>query len=111
MKQQKLEEQQWNIEMELRHLMNKPGEDKLHRDFCWSLAVQRPTLCAPAPRCPSDAVCLPGIMVSLGNSPDSAARCFLRDVRCTPECEDNQIQACERDLLEQREGSTPVGRY
>lgn len=30
MKQQKLEEQQWNIEMELRHLMSKPGRDGLH---------------------------------------------------------------------------------
>ncbi|XP_010013167.1 PREDICTED: MICAL-like protein 2 [Nestor notabilis] len=32
MKQQKLEEQQWNIEMELRHLMNKPEELKTHRE-------------------------------------------------------------------------------
>ncbi|XP_032053730.1 MICAL-like protein 2 [Aythya fuligula] len=32
MKQQKLEEQQWNIEMELRHLMNKPEEQKTRRE-------------------------------------------------------------------------------
>ncbi|KAI6076488.1 MICAL-like protein 2 [Aix galericulata] len=32
MKQQKLEEQQWNIEMELRHLMNKPEELKTRRE-------------------------------------------------------------------------------
>ncbi|XP_030339709.1 MICAL-like protein 2 isoform X1 [Strigops habroptila] len=32
MKQQKLEEQQWNIEMELRHLMSKPEELKTNRE-------------------------------------------------------------------------------
>ncbi|NWW95351.1 MILK2 protein, partial [Rhynochetos jubatus] len=32
MKQQKLEEQQWNIEMELRHIMNKPEELKTPRE-------------------------------------------------------------------------------
>nr|XP_009934818.1 PREDICTED: MICAL-like protein 2 [Opisthocomus hoazin] len=32
MKQQKLEEQQWNIETELRHLMNKPEEAKTPRE-------------------------------------------------------------------------------
>ncbi|NXD61726.1 MILK2 protein, partial [Eolophus roseicapillus] len=32
MKQQKLEEQQWNIEMELRHLMSKPEDLKTHRE-------------------------------------------------------------------------------
>ncbi|XP_054247300.1 MICAL-like protein 2 [Indicator indicator] len=32
MKQQKLEEQQWNIEMELRHLMSKPEELKTPRE-------------------------------------------------------------------------------
>ncbi|XP_074775661.1 MICAL-like protein 2 isoform X1 [Athene noctua] len=32
MKQQKLEELQWNIETELRHLMNKPEELKTHRE-------------------------------------------------------------------------------
>ncbi|NWI62734.1 MILK2 protein, partial [Todus mexicanus] len=33
MKQQKLEEQQWNIEVELRHLMNKPEELKTRREM------------------------------------------------------------------------------
>ncbi|XP_010146744.1 PREDICTED: MICAL-like protein 2, partial [Eurypyga helias] len=32
MKQQKLEEQQWNIELELRHIMNKPEELKTPRE-------------------------------------------------------------------------------
>ncbi|NXN93382.1 MILK2 protein, partial [Rhinopomastus cyanomelas] len=32
MKQQKLEEQQWNIETELRHLMSKSEEQKTHRE-------------------------------------------------------------------------------
>jgi len=54
MKQQKLEEQQWNIETELRHLMNKPGKDQLDRESCWPLGVWSPQLCTPALGCPSD---------------------------------------------------------
>jgi len=30
MKQQNLEEQQWNIELELRRRVDKPGEDELY---------------------------------------------------------------------------------
>lgn len=60
MKQQNLEEQQWNIEMELRRLMSKSGKD-------WP---QEPPLCVPALGCPSDLKALPRVVGALWVSPD-----------------------------------------